>query len=152
MKKITFKDACISWIKKYPTRATFLQRIKVSPDFLLNVSGNSQTLANFGDTMEILLKNALGLEPTKEQGQTADLVYNGIPYAVKALDNESRASKGHENISKQTIIVANYSKFVGVYVIDNDKIVYDKSNKIACKPTLERATFNQKFTSLLLKD
>ena len=132
-----------------PARGAFLARVKVAPDTEIKVSGTSKSF-NYGELCEIALDIVLGYEGKKEQACKADLVYKGQGVDVKAVDGYASASRGHNTDTTETLIIANYKEFVGVYQIENRQIVWTKSGKMNRAETLARANLNRELTALLL--
>ncbi len=150
MNKVTFSTIIKTFARCDAKRAEFLQRVAVKGDAVLEVSGTSKGY-NYGDTCEALLKVALGLNGTKEQGKRADIHINGIGYDVKAVDNSASATKGHNTDTAKTLIIANMENYKGVYEIENRLIEWTASGKMKRLPTLRKAKLNKELTAKLLR-
>ena len=129
--------------KLSPAREAFLRELAQKYGVNLNVeiegiSGTRHGL-NYGDIGEAFTKLVFGQVAKKIQGAQADIVLNGEPMDIKTIDREASASKGHNNDTQRTIILANIANYQGFYVVDNNKIVWTKSNKMQRAQTLALA-------------
>ena len=150
MNKLTLNEIIASIGCVCADRADFLRTVSVSGETAIEVSGTTKSY-NYGETCEILLKIALGLNGVKENGKCADLVYNGKAYDIKAIDSYASATRGHNTDTDTTLIIANYKNYKGVYEIANNEIVWTKSGKMQRAETLAKAILNQGMTNKLLR-
>lgn len=124
----------------------FAKALGVSLDEKITISPrNSQGHYNFGEIAECLLRLANNQGGTKQTRGAVDLYLNGKPYEVKAINRDGKPSptKGL-NPKTPTLIVANLASIQsGVYLLPYGEIVWNTSNHMVAKPTLEKAKLIQ---------
>ena len=114
----------------------------VSLDEIIKISPrNSQGHYNFGEIAECIIRIAYGEIGDKQNRGEADLTYKGVHYEIKAVNRDGKPSptKGL-NPQTPTIIFANLATFQrGLYQMPYGEIVWNTSNHMVAKATLEKA-------------
>ena len=108
---------------------------------------NSQGHYNMGEIAECIVRLAYGLRGTNQSRGMADLTLNGQRYEIKAVNRDGKPSptKGLDP-QTPTLIIANVASFTrGIYKLPYGEIVWNTSNHMTIKPTLEKAKLVQAF-------
>lgn len=120
----------------------------VSLDEIIKISPrNSQGHYNVGEIAECIVRLAYNQVGDKQSRGEADLIVNGKKYEIKAVNRDGKPSptKGLDP-KTPTLIIANLASVTrGVYLLPYGEIVWNTSNHMVAKPTLEKAKLVKAF-------
>lgn len=122
--------------------------LNVSLDSVITISPrNSKGHYNMGEIAECIVRLAYGEKGENQSRGLADLTINGKRFEIKAVNRDGKPSptKGLDP-KTPTLIIANVASFQrGIYQLPYKKIVWNTSNHMTIKPTLEKAKLVKAF-------
>ena len=120
----------------------------VALDSVITISPrNSKGHYNTGEIAECIVRLAYGEKGENQSRGLADLTINGKRYEIKAVNRDGKPSptKGLDP-KTPTLIIANVASFErGIYQLPYGQIVWNTSNHMTIKPTLEKAKLVKAF-------